>query len=742
MKLSENAVTVLSNRYLRRDTEGVVLETPDEMFVRVAANISLAEQIYDPSESIRRRWEHEFYEVMSNLEFLPNSPTLMNAGTDIQQLAACFVLPVEDSMESIFESVKHAALIQKSGGGTGFSFSRLRPKDDCVQSTKGVSSGPVSFMGVFDAATETVKQGGRRRGANMAVLRVDHPDIEDFIEAKKQLDRLTNFNISVALTEDFMEAVINDQEYDLFNPRTGCAERRVAARKVFDRIVEAAWRNGEPGIVFIDRINKDNTTPLLGDIESTNPCGEQPLLPFESCNLGSINLSSVVVSRELDTVVDYDRLGHVVRVAVRFLDNVIDMSRYPIKQIEAMTRANRRIGLGVMGFADMLLKMRIPYDSEDAIALAEKIMSFVKDEARAASSDLAEERGSFPNYKGSAFDQNGGRPMRNATTTTIAPTGTISIIANVSSGIEPIFALAYVRNVLDGKELVEVNPVFRDIAVKEGFYSEELMRKIATVGSVRNVTEVPEPWRSIFRTSYDISPKAHVRIQAAFQKFTDNAVSKTVNFPEDAAVEDVEEVFQLAYRLGCKGVTIYRDKSREEQVLNIGDVNRSKEKDTQPLKIPRKRSDVLSGHTRRLPTGCGNLYVTINDERSGPFELFAQIGKAGGCAASQAEAIGRLVSLALRAKVDPSSIVKQLRGVRCPSPAWDNGKLVLSCADGISKALESYLTEKQIFDTKTFAWENDSMVNRCAGLCIDCGSPLEFDGGCSVCRMCGFSRCG
>jgi ribonucleoside-diphosphate reductase alpha chain len=712
------------------------------MFCRVARNISQAELNYQSDESNRRHWEEKFLEIMTNFEFLPNSPTLMNAGTDLQQLAACFVLPVEDSMESIFESVKHAALIHKSGGGTGFSFSKLRPKDDFVQTTKGVSSGPVSFMGVFDAATETVKQGGRRRGANMAVLRVDHPDILEFIEAKTDMDRLTNFNISVALTEVFMEAVKNDGEYNLISPRTGARAQQMSARKVFDKIVESAWRNGEPGIIFVDRINADNPTPHIGSIESTNPCGEQPLLPYESCNLGSLNLNSVVDSRGPDAAIDYDRLARNVRVAVRFLDNVIDMSRYPVPQIEKMTKANRKIGLGIMGFADLLIRLGIPYDSEEAVGVAEELMSFIREEAWSASQELAEERGPFANYAGSTFDLPGQKPVRNATTTTIAPTGTISIIANASSGIEPLFAVAYIRHVLDGQELIEVNSHFEDVAQREGFYSDELMKKIAEAGSINDMKEVPERCRRIFRTSYDIRPKAHVRMQAAFQRHTDNAVSKTVNFPEEATITDVEEVFQLAAELGCKGGTIYRDKSRDAQVLNIGDVNHAKPGNGRPLKTPRKRSDVLSGRTNRLPTGCGNLYVTINDEGEGPFELFAQIGKAGGCAASQAEAIGRLVSLALRANVDPASIARQLRGVRCPSPAWDNGKIVLSCADGISKALEKHLMERQDFDPEALDWKRESVVNRCAGLCIDCGSPLEFDGGCSVCRMCGFSKCG
>ncbi|UCH84253.1 MAG: vitamin B12-dependent ribonucleotide reductase [Candidatus Latescibacterota bacterium] len=739
MKLTENAVRVLQNRYLRKNAEGEVLETHDEMFRRVAASISQAELKYNDDEANREHWEGEFLDIMTNLEFLPNSPTLMNAGTDIQQLAACFVLPVDDSMDSIFESVKNAALIHKSGGGTGFAFSRLRPKNDVVRSTKGISSGPISFMTVFDAATEAVKQGGRRRGANMAILRVDHPDIMDFIESKKNTDRLTNFNISVAVTEEFMKAAMADTEYDLINPRTGDAEGRLPAWKVFQSIVEAAWRNGEPGIVFIDRINRDNPTPMVGSIESTNPCGEQPLLAYESCNLGSLNLKSVVAGENGEAHIDYDRLRKNVSVAVRFLDNVIDMSKYPIPEIDRMTKANRKIGLGVMGFADMLIKLGIPYDSDEAVSTAEEVMQFIQVESKAATLKLAEERGAFPNFPGSIYDKRGEPPHRNATTTTIAPTGTISIIANTSSGIEPIFAVGYVRNVMENDELVEVNPLFKEIAEAEGFANESLMKEIAESGTVQHIEEIPERWREVFRCAYDINPDAHVRMQAAFQKYTDNAVSKTVNFPKEARAVDVEEVFMLAYQLGCKGVTIYRDGSREAQVLNIGEVNR---RETGDYRVPRKRPEFLEGKTRKKPTGCGNLYVTINGDRSGPFELFAQIGKAGGCAASQAEAIGRLISLALRAGVDPTAIVKQLRGVRCPSPAWDDGKLVLSCSDAISKALEQHLTDIKFHDPDSLSLAAESLGNRLAGLCIDCGNALEFDGGCNVCRNCGYSRCG
>ena len=765
MPVSENARTVLERRYLKKGMKGDPLETPEEMACRVAYNIALAEGLYYGAlPEVVLRWAEAFYAMMLRLDFLPNSPTLMNAGRELQQLSACFVLPVEDSMESIFEAVKNTALIHKSGGGTGFSFSRLRPHADVVRSTKGVSSGPISFMTVFDAATETIKQGGTRRGANMGILRVDHPDILDFITCKSQTNRLNNFNISVALTEEFMKAVESGEEYSLVNPHSREVTGRLPAREVFERIVDASWKNGEPGMIFIDRINRDNPTPRIGAIESTNPCGEQPLLPYESCNLGSINLANMLATQDGHTRIDYDKLKATVHTAVRFLDDVIDMNNYPLPEIRHMTVGNRKIGLGVMGFADMLIALGIPYDSDEALAVAQELMSFVQEESGSASCSLARERGPFPNYDVSVFPERGGAPRRNATTTTIAPTGTISIIAGVSSGIEPIFALSYVRNVMDNDHLVEVHPLFDAEMRRRGLYSVERMTELSNVGTLRHMEGIPEDVARVYVTAHDISPEAHLRMQAAFQKYTENAVSKTVNFPADATRDDIRKVFVLAYRLGCKGVTVYRDKSRDEQVLNIGGVNAkagAQESEPEPVPgpepfvTPRPRPDTLIGVTKEIKTSCGKLYVTINRDEKGIFEVFNQMGKAGGCAASQSEAIGRLASLALRSGVQPGMIVKQLKGISCHLPSWGgNGGKILSCADAVSKAIEWYLENFEAMFPgfpKPAAEASRPTAKKASfpageeeiarGACPDCGSQVERQEGCLKCRSCGFSEC-
>jgi ribonucleoside-diphosphate reductase alpha chain len=734
LNLSPNAVKVLEKRYLKKDEEGKVIETPAELFRRVAKSIAAADLNYGKSPEQVGKVEQEFYRMLTSLEFLPNSPTLMNAGRRLGQLSACFVLPVDDSMESIFDAVKYTAIIHKSGGGTGFSFSRLRPNGDIVGSTKGISSGPVSFMTVFDTATEAVKQGGTRRGANMGILRVDHPDVLSFITCKDDTTKFNNFNISIAITEEFMHAVQEDNAYDLVNPRTKKVVKSLKAREVFNLIVEHAWKNGEPGIVFIDRVNASNPTPKAGKIESTNPCGEQPLLPFESCNLGSINLARMV-STELQEV-DWVRLKDTTWNAVHFLDNVIDINKYPLRKIEEMTRANRKIGLGVMGWADMLIQLGIPYNSDRAIHLAEEVMEFIRREGYSASAALAEQRGVFPNYEGSVYD--GKIRLRNATITTIAPTGTLSIIAACSSGIEPLFAVSFVRTVMEGTKLIEINPFFEKVAKERGFWTRELMEKIAESGSVQVFDEIPNDIKAVFVTAHDISPAEHITIQAAFQKYVDNAVSKTVNFPHKATPKDVENVYLLAYNLGCKGVTVYRDGSREQQVLTKGKKGEKQPPEEVKQKImPRKRPDVIKGTTRIMKTGCGNIYVTVNEDEEGHlFELFTSMGKAGGCAASQSEAIGRLVSLAFRSNIEPDEVINQLRGIMCHSPTWYEGGRILSCSDAIANALQRYRE-------KGSKGNGDShKVVMLMGACPECGGAIEHEGGCAVCHNCGFTRCG
>jgi ribonucleoside-diphosphate reductase alpha chain len=750
LNLSENALTVLKRRYLKKDDKGTPLEKPEDLFTRVAKNIAEAEKHYSGGASVDET-EEKFYNLMASLDFLPNSPTLMNAGRELQQLSACFVLPVEDSIESIFDAVKYTALIHKSGGGTGFSFSRLRPKNDVVKSTKGISSGPVSFMTIFDKATETIVQGGTRRGANMGILSVHHPDIIDFINSKSEQHILNNFNISVTATDTFMNAVFSDESYDLINPRSGQVIKTLPARKVFDLIAQRAWQYGDPGLVFIDEINRSNPTPSLGKIESTNPCGEQPLLPYEACNLGSINLKNMVSEGEIQ----WEKLKNTVHESVHFLDNVIDMSRFPLKQISRLVHENRKIGLGVMGFADMLIKLEIPYDSDEAFRIAESIMSFIRKEADSTSVMLGETRGVFPNWSESVY-ADGGPRFRNATRTTIAPTGTISIIAGCSSGIEPLFAVSFTRNVLDNDHLPETNPLFLQTAVSQGFYSDDLIREIAKNGGVQGLDEVPMKYQHIFKTAHDISPLNHVKMQAIFQKSVDNAVSKTVNFPNSAKVEDVKAVYLEAYNSKCKGITVYRDGSREVQVLSTG---KTKDQQERAKFAPRERPQITRGVTVKVQTGCGKLYVTINEDEKGPCELFARMGKAGGCAAAQLDAQARLISMALRSNVDPHSIVKQLKGLRCPSPSLlpQKGGRILSCSDALARVLEQYLEEyvdkkgekkehteeEEVYSHEQldFNFNSEARTKNIAGMCPECGGILEHEGGCVICHTCGYSKC-
>lgn len=799
VKLTENARTVLNKRYLKRDNEGNPIETPEDMFWRVAKTIAGADKNYGKNNEEVRETAERFYNMMAELTFMPNSPTLMNAGRELGQLSACFVLPVEDSLDQIFETIKNTALIHKSGGGTGFSFSKLRPKNDIVKSTMGVSSGPVSFIEVFNAATEAVKQGGTRRGANMAILRVDHPDILEFINSKFEGSKLNNFNISVGITNVFMEAVKNNEEYDLVHPNSKQVMKKLRAREVFDLIVDHAWRNGEPGIVFVDNINKYNPTPELGDIESTNPCGEVPLLPYEACNLGSVNLSKMIKYTDNMPEIDWDRLEETTKLATHFLDNVIEVNNYPLPQITEMVQSNRKIGLGIMGWADLLMTLKIPYDSEEGTNLALQVMEFVDYCSKLESIELSKERGKFPNFKNSVFDgknflydkyknRSGGKipeeswqaldksiqehGIRNATTTCIAPTGTISMIAGASCGVEPLFALVFTRNIMDGTTLLEINPLFEQAIRERGLYSQELMEKVSEHGTAHGLDEIPEDIQTVFVTSHDITPEWHVKMQAAFQLHTDNAVSKTVNFVEEATRDDIAQTYILAYESELKGITVYRNNSRFNQAMQIKSTDKDgsqekaekkqenkeclfKETETDKQWVtPRERPNLTIGITDKIQTGCGPLYVTINTDEEGLCEVFARMGKSGGCATSQAEATGRMISIALRAGVDLNSIIDQLKGIRCPAPSFSKGGVILSCSDAIARVLERnrdkipglvgikngnncIAVEEQVNTENNISKLDIGLCPECP----DCGSMLEFKEGCAMCNSCGFSRC-
>ena len=731
--ISDNAKIVLNKRYLRKGADGKPIEDFRSMFWRVASSIANEEKKYKKSRFKADELALMFYKMMIDYRFLPNSPTLMNAGTELGQLAACFVLPVGDSMEEIFDAIKYAALIHKSGGGTGFSFSRLRPRDSRVGSTGGIASGPISFLKIFNTATEQVKQGGTRRGANMGILRVDHPNIIDFIRAKERDGDLNNFNLSVGLTEKFMQAVENDDEYSLTAPHTGIEKERLKAREVFSLLVQKAWESGDPGIIFLDRVNRDNPTPDQGEMESTNPCGEQPLLPYEACNLGSVNLARFFAPESADGI-DWEGLRNTVHLSTRFLDNVIDSSKYPLEQITEMVRKNRKIGLGVMGWADLLFQLEIPYDSHQGLILAEKVMEFVHKESKSASKILAAERGPFPAFDKSVYASQNFGPYRNATTTTIAPTGTLSIIAGCSSGVEPLFALSFVRQVMEGERMVEVNSHLEEALKRTQCHSIKLMEEISQKGSIKNMDFLDQSLRDVFVTSMDIAPEYHLKMQAAFQKFTDNAVSKTVNLPHDATKEDIWSIYWMAYELGCKGVTVYRDGCKNSQVLCTGDGERTREKEQEGRKRVRERPDVVYGFTQKVRTGLGELYLTVNEVDGKPFEVFATIGRSGRSITAKAEAIGRLVSLALRSGIDVSDVVKQLKGIGGEHPVFQKKGLLLSIPDAVGWVLENrYLQGRKV---------GTDYVGLHRPACPDCGGELVFQEGCFVCGACGYTKCG
>jgi ribonucleoside-diphosphate reductase alpha chain len=753
-KWTEPALRILRERYLMRQG-GEVVETPEEMCWRVALTIASGEARYGRSEAAVREVAAAFYDIMIEGDFLPNSPTLMNAGKgNGLQYSACYVLPVGDSMEEIFDSVKAAAIIHKSGGGTGFAFSRLRPKDDLVASTGGRASGPVSFLRVFNGATEAVKQGGTRRGANMGILRVDHPDILEFIDCK--LDGgITNFNISVAATDRFMDALASGGDYDLINPHSGAVTGRLSAKEVFDRIVRAAWRTGDPGMVFIDRINASpaNPTPEIGVVEATNPCGEQPLLPNEACNLGSLNVSKFARrSDEGEWSIDWDEMERVVRLAVRFLDDVIEMNPYPLPQIDETVKANRRIGLGIMGWADLLFTLGIPYDSQEATELGDRLMAFVKETSHDQSAKLAEERGPFPNWDHSIYKNQ--RPMRNSTVTTIAPTGTISMIAGCSSGVEPIFALAFEHRVKqpDGERVLTfVNETFERIAKDQAFYSDALMQEIVKRGSLHGIPGLPEHAARVFKTSHEIGFEWHVRHQAAFQRSTDNGVSKTINLPNTASEEDVARAYRLAWELGCLGITVFRDGCKGEQVLNIG-VSSKKGKGApvaapagQAVIKPRPRS--FKGSTYRTQTPIGTAWITIteNDEHE-PFEVFVQVGKGGSDTMAVAEALGRLISLILRLPSPLSAqrrleeVISQLARIGGGQPTGFGPAKILSLPDAVSRTLAEHIGEvKPGLEAPPIAQGARKQIG---DLCKECGqATFVYEEGCKKCLSCGFNEC-
>ncbi|HEY7194051.1 MAG TPA: vitamin B12-dependent ribonucleotide reductase [Gemmatimonadales bacterium] len=811
LDLSANALTVLERRYLVKDDQGKPVERPQDLFWRVARTIAAPDRTYGASNRAVESLAETFFELMASRLWMPNSPTLMNAGRPLGQLSACFVLPIEDALSNgrsgIYDTLRAMALVHQSGGGTGFSFSRLRPKNDVVRSTMGVASGPVSFMKLYDASTDVVKQGGTRRGANMGILRVDHPDIMDFIHCKDDLTQVTNFNISVAVTDAFMLALEAGKSYDLIHPRTGKVVGQLDAREVFKQIVHGAWKTGEPGVFYIDRANHYNPVPQLGSYEATNPCGEQPLLPYDVCNLGSINVGLFVKSGD----VDWEALRTAVHLCTHFLDNVIDANKYPLDEIDDLAKRIRRIGLGIMGWADLLVRLGIAYNSDEGVTLGRKLMQFIDEESKVASEKLAEQRGTFAEWERSIWGPDATcarnsrgeriRPMRrlrNCNLTTVAPTGTISIIAGCSSGIEPLFAVAFMRNQA-GVLMPDVNEDFVAIAKREGWYSEDLMTKIAEAGHI-HFDAVPERWQKVFVTAHDVRPEWHIQMQAAFQDFTDSAISKTCNFANDATEEYVEQIYRYAYQLGCKGVTVYRDGARENQVLSTGTtakkvqehagatagkdalaeaLSRIAELETEltrtrdrlhdveaenlQRRAKRSRPDLLKGSTRRIESPLGTMYVTITEDDKGqPFEVFMSLGKAGGALMADVEAIGRLISLALRSGVPLPEIYRQLRGISSDRAVGLGPHKVLSVPDAIGIAIEKWMQEKQgvqqdLLDSRSQTPATTEVVRGVTGeaplrargpdqdfigACPDCGSQLAFIEGCAKCHVCGFSECG
>jgi len=758
---SEQGIKVLKERYLDKNSEGEIIETPDELVWRVAFTIASAEARFGASIEEITETAKSFYKLMGSRKFLPNSPTLMNAGKNNGlQYSGCFVLPVPDSLEGIFDAIKYQAIIHQSGGGTGFSFSRLRQRGSMVKRSRGVASGPISFMRVFNEATQQIKQGGTRRGANMGILRVDHPDVREFITCK--LDGgLANFNISVAATDKFMKALAKGEKYDLVEPHSGEVIGQEDAREIFDLICDCAWRSGDPGMIFIDRVNAGpaNPVPSLGPVESTNPCGEQPLYPFDACNLGSIFLNYFVKEEKGKQQVDWEELKKTAGEAVRFLDDVIEINPYPLKQVWDTVRSIRRVGLGIGGWADMLYLLGVPYNSEEALKLAEKVMKTINDAAHESSQELAKVRGAFPLFKESIYKD--GEPMRNAAITTIAPTGTIGIIANTSGGCEPVFALAYKHMVKDeslNREMFFSDPAFTEVAKREGFWSEELMSRVAETGSVHGVAEVPEEWQKILVTAHEISPEWHVRMQAAWQKNLDNAVSKTINLPNEAVVDDVAKAYLSAYELGCMGITIYRDGCKEWQVLNVG--TKKEEKKVEGVieaAEMRIRPSKLQGNTYKVQTPVGTAFVVINADESGnPFEVFINVGKAGSHVMADAEAMGRLISLSLRvpstypAKAVAEAIVDQLSGIGGADSVGFGNNRVRSLADGVAKVLREYvrldgnMSENVIEEEPELLATQQELPLRVkrGDLCPECGqASLVLEEGCQKCYSCGASKC-